>query len=173
MNYTTITHQHCTTCKECKPLEDFHRNSRVRTGRHTRCKECTKIYDRQYKKQNHDRVIANVMNWQANNIEQRRKHARDSYWRNREDRIIQHGDQYRKRRAAKYGAVIDKDITIAKLYERDEGICGICQEKCNWGDKSMDHIKPLSKGGTHTWDNVQLAHLVCNSKKGNKDVRGL
>lgn len=35
-------------------------------------------------------------------------------------------------------------------------------------DKSIDHIRPLSKGGTHTWDNVQLAHLKCNIKKGNR-----
>ena len=33
---------------------------------------------------------------------------------------------------------------------------------------TIDHIKPISKGGTHTWDNVQLAHFHCNSIKSDK-----
>ena len=35
---------------------------------------------------------------------------------------------------------------------------------------SIDHIIPVSRGGTHTWDNVQLAHRYCNSIKSNKLV---
>lgn len=31
-----------------------------------------------------------------------------------------------------------------------------------------DNIVPLSKGGPHTWDNVQAAHFSCNIKKSNK-----
>ena len=27
---------------------------------------------------------------------------------------------------------------------------------------------PKSKGGTHTWDNVRLAHRHCNAVKGDK-----
>lgn len=33
---------------------------------------------------------------------------------------------------------------------------------------TIDHIIPLSKGGTHTYNNVQLAHYICNSKKSDK-----
>jgi 5-methylcytosine-specific restriction endonuclease McrA len=31
-----------------------------------------------------------------------------------------------------------------------------------------DHIVPVSKGGKHTWDNAQLAHFECNTKKNAK-----
>lgn len=31
---------------------------------------------------------------------------------------------------------------------------------------TLDHIIPLSKGGSHTADNLQCAHFMCNSKKG-------
>ena len=30
---------------------------------------------------------------------------------------------------------------------------------------SLDHIIPLSQGGTHTYNNVQLAHFLCNISK--------
>jgi 5-methylcytosine-specific restriction endonuclease McrA len=32
----------------------------------------------------------------------------------------------------------------------------------------MDHAFPLGKGGTHTWDNIQLSHLICNLRKGDR-----
>ena len=78
---------------------------------------------------------------------------------------------------------IDKDITIEKLYKKSNGVCAICGGQCDWSDHvlrddgtfvvgamypSIDHVKPISKGGLHEWDNVQLAHLSCNSKKSNK-----
>ena len=67
----------------------------------------------------------------------------------------------------------DFSINLQLLCERDHGICAICgkpvnmeTDACNNEYGSIDHIIPLAKGGTHTWDNVQLAHRVCNSKKG-------
>lgn len=77
---------------------------------------------------------------------------------------------------------VDTSITLDKLIERDEGICHICGEKIDKEDysyidgvkcvgnsyPSIDHVIPVSKGGTHTWDNVKLAHMVCNARKGAK-----
>lgn len=37
----------------------------------------------------------------------------------------------------------------------------------NWYP-SIDHVIPISKGGRHSWDNVKLAHRLCNSVKSNK-----
>lgn len=34
--------------------------------------------------------------------------------------------------------------------------------------KSLDHVRPLSKGGTHELANVKLAHLTCNQRKSDK-----
>lgn len=34
---------------------------------------------------------------------------------------------------------------------------------------SVDHIKPLSKGGTWTLENLQAACVPCNQAKGNKE----
>ena len=69
----------------------------------------------------------------------------------------------------------DLSITLEKLYNRDLGICQICNRVIIFGNDtnadyypSIDHIKPLSKGGTHTWDNVQLACRKCNTIKGAK-----
>lgn len=82
-----------------------------------------------------------------------------------------------KRRAEKYGADFDPTVTLEALYDRDGGVCQICGERCDYESVSangkgvghlyptLDHINPLKNGGSHTWDNVQLAHHFCNSKK--------
>lgn len=81
--------------------------------------------------------------------------------------------------------VIDKGITLEKLYQRDSGRCWICGEQCDYKDyettkegyfivggayPSIDHVKPLSKGGLHSWENIKLAHHYCNTIKNDKVV---
>lgn len=84
-----------------------------------------------------------------------------------------------KRRAKIADAFVDRGITIQALYKRDNGICYLCGGLCDWNDKenrengivcgnlypSIDHVVPLAHGGRHEWDNVRLAHRICNSKK--------
>ena len=61
------------------------------------------------------------------------------------------------------------------IYNRDKWICQICKKPVekdlsfpNPKRASLDHIIPLSRGGTHESGNVQLAHLSCNTSKGNR-----
>lgn len=79
------------------------------------------------------------------------------------------------RRARKYhNGRIDKDITLKKLSNRDGGACYLCGLLVDWSDDpwsggkypNIEHVVPLSKGGTHTWDNVKLACSQCNTDKG-------
>ena len=77
---------------------------------------------------------------------------------------------------------VDKGITLPKLVKRDHNQCQICGLFVDWNDyietdktiicgnmyPSIDHIRPISKGGLHSWDNVQLAHRICNTRKNNE-----
>lgn len=80
------------------------------------------------------------------------------------------------------GGLYDASISLNKLLIRDKNKCYICGGECDTDDyvldknkniitgnnyPSIDHILPLSKGGTHTWSNVKLAHRYCNSLKSN------
>lgn len=84
-----------------------------------------------------------------------------------------------RRRVRIKAALIDKDITLEKLSERDGNRCHICGMKvlqddyvikdgtmvCGDWYPSIDHVEPLSRGGRHAWDNVRLAHRRCNYMK--------
>lgn len=86
-----------------------------------------------------------------------------------------------KRKGRIKAAYVD-DIALYDLYKKEDGICYLCGEKCDFHDykyinghkhvmgnyPSRDHIKPLIKGGEHSWDNVRLAHIRCNASKGAK-----
>lgn len=79
-------------------------------------------------------------------------------------------------------ALVDTGITVMRLYKRDRGVCWICGKPCDqhdWTEKngtiicgneypSIDHVIPLSKGGKESWDNVKLAHRICNSIKSDQ-----
>ena len=72
--------------------------------------------------------------------------------------------------------------SLRELYVRDKGICHICGNKCDYEDytyrgntfiagnyyPSIDHVTPLIKGGTDDWNNLKLAHRICNSLKRDK-----
>jgi 5-methylcytosine-specific restriction endonuclease McrA len=61
------------------------------------------------------------------------------------------------------------------LVARDGAVCQRCGGEIDmmleypdrWS-KSLDHIVPISRGGRHVLDNVQLMHFWCNSAKGNR-----
>lgn len=84
-----------------------------------------------------------------------------------------------KRRSRTKDQLVDKDITLKSLFDRDHGVCYICGEQCDWNDyyykgetfiagdsyPSIDHVIPLSKGGAHSWLNVKLSCRKCNYLK--------
>lgn len=49
------------------------------------------------------------------------------------------------------------------VFVRDEFQC----QYCGSAAENVDHIKPRSKGGTHSWDNVVASCRPCNSRKEN------
>lgn len=66
-------------------------------------------------------------------------------------------------------------ITIAALIERDGDRCYLCGAQVS-DDRpvghplkaNIEHVVPLSAGGTHTLDNVRVACRGCNATKGAK-----
>lgn len=51
------------------------------------------------------------------------------------------------------------------IYNKDNGICAICGKFVPLDDYTVDHIIPISKGGTNDMGNLQCAHKVCNQVK--------
>ncbi len=93
-------------------------------------------------------------------------------------------NHYRKVKRRYKTITVDKNISIEGVALRDKNVCQLCGQLVDWDDyevidsvvicgnnyPSIDHIIPISLGGVHAWDNVQLAHRVCNSCKSNRYI---
>lgn len=58
----------------------------------------------------------------------------------------------------------------AKIYARDNGMCWLCGLHVSVRIFSIDHVIPLSKGGTNNLSNLRLAHKDCNSIKSDHPI---
>lgn len=84
-----------------------------------------------------------------------------------------HRIQVRARRARVAGVEFEK-VDPFVVFERDRWRCQLCRRKTpkklrgsmNPGAPELDHIIPISMGGSHTYRNSQLACRACNMAKG-------
>ena len=74
-------------------------------------------------------------------------------------------DAHARRRASFYTEQLE-DVSRDEIAERDNHLCHICGEWVGAQEMTIDHVVPLARGGSHTKDNIKLAHKVCNSRKG-------
>jgi len=85
-------------------------------------------------------------------------------------RSIKRNAHHLRRRRLKDG--FKQTVYKSRIWKRDNYKCQICGKKVALKQKaphpyspSLDHIIPLSKGGTHEPKNIRLVHFICNSLK--------
>jgi hypothetical protein len=61
--------------------------------------------------------------------------------------------------------IMNEKPSRSMVYTRDENKCQYCGVTRNL---TIDHVIPKSKGGGDTWENLVVACVSCNTKKGNK-----
>ena len=127
-------------------------------------KEKRNAYMRKWVERNHDRWLEWHRQYSSTEEYKARKKINDRKYN------LKHREMYRKhrrlykarKRASKVGIVNEN-----KLINEWDGYCGICKEKVE-KNYHIDHIIPLSKGGSHSQENLQITHPSCNFRKSNK-----
>lgn len=78
----------------------------------------------------------------------------------------------KRRRITRSGKVTRADIVLAY-----GNVCHLCNTTIDLSKTfpdpwcfSMDHIEPICRLGDHTIENIRPAHLICNSRRGNKPI---
>ncbi|HKQ60895.1 MAG TPA: HNH endonuclease [Candidatus Polarisedimenticolaceae bacterium] len=62
----------------------------------------------------------------------------------------------------------DVRFTRRNIFYRDKSRCQYCGRVFPQRELNLDHVVPLSKGGSSTWDNVVCACIRCNTRKGSR-----
>lgn len=166
--------RYCSTpCREIGRIEGLaaKRKTRLESRRGRICLQCgNAVPDSRRKDAGHCSTACQQAAWYE--AEAKRLRVASRLWAraNRERR----NEAEQRRRARKFGAGYEY-IDREQLWVESGGACGICREPIDPtlrhpepDSGSLDHIVPLSRGGAHCRENVQLTHLVCNLKKGVK-----
>ena len=123
---------------------------------------------------NKDKCLEQNRQWRENNPDRWRdiNNANVSRWKQQNPDKAK-SQNYVRRMREKEAHV--EHVSLETIIRRDKGICGLCGEAVDLTAEprsrrspSIDHIVPLSLGGEHSYENCQLAHHSCNSKKGNR-----
>lgn len=125
--------------------------------------ERTKAKNAEWRKANPEKVKASCKKWRKANAEKVKK-TRAIWVKNNAKLCRIHCNNRRVRMA---GGSLSLDI-VDRLFRLQKGLCPCC--KMPLGIKfHVDHIMPISLGGTNTDNNVQLLKATCNLKKNAKD----
>jgi 5-methylcytosine-specific restriction endonuclease McrA len=182
----------CQRCRRALPVDAFQPDVRYRGGHAHECRACNLDRQRQKRRANPEataakrraayladksRTQANSAAWRAANSE-RVKAKTEAYRRANAERLIaaralwravnrERVNEYgRRHRAAKRAAMVGR-FTVEDLYADWErrGLSGCAY--CPDGQyEHMDHVVPLSRGGSHSMDNLVPACGRCNMSKG-------
>lgn len=59
-------------------------------------------------------------------------------------------------------------VSRRQIFARDRHQCQYCGTRRKSEDLTLDHVLPRSRGGKATWENLVVACLACNQRKGNR-----
>lgn len=143
-----------------------------------KCRECGRIHYKKYYNLNSKKVCARTSKWKVNN--KYKVITNNCKWKvNNKNKVIiwikANPEKTRgychKRRAIKQktkAETFDEKAWFQLMWLSQAGKCYYCKsESFKW---EVDHMIPLSRGGSHSRDNLCLACISCNRKKHKKTV---
>ena len=151
----------CSNCHIEKQPSDFRQRSKSIDGLQYICKSCAHQCRTTFRGDNREAVRAKEAEYYKANAERIKSSRRQRYAVNPASGHV----SWQKRRALKLNAVGVLSPGLAgRLYKLQGGKCPCCKQPLG-DDYHMDHIMPLSLGGTNTDDNIQLLRKKCNQTK--------
>lgn len=165
----------CTKCKTHKPWDEFTSHLGGVNNKSARCIPCDRARQAairsanpekaraaaaKYREANREVLRERARKYTAANREDRRRACREYYQRNKET-CHRSSRMYRIRKAEAEDPTACK-LTMHKLYQ----LCAeLNRRSTRRGGWAVDHTIPLTKGGLHTPDNLQVVPGLWNLKK--------
>lgn len=173
--------QVCKACGVAKESAAFHKDGGSPSGYRSQCKQCRASQMAIYLESNKDRIHAYQRSRRIEQPEVVRALDLARYERDKDKRIALASDNVRLRRARIAGILSDPNLTTIRLREIHGDLCCYCDIEMDFirgkrgegiapNRATLEHVLPVSRGGTHTFDNAALACHRCNVSKNSKTV---
>ena len=147
------------------------RENRLRSLRKYRLNhlEIRRATNRKYYHDHKDKMLPATREY--NRLHRERKYVLRRDWAKNNPKAIRAYKANRKERFKKAGRLLKAQVQ--QVYEANIKLygtltCYLCVKPILFGDDSLEHVIPLSRGGNNAFENLQVAHLRCNQLKHNK-----
>lgn len=173
------TTKRCSKCKATKPRGEFHPRRRSKDGLQSNCKACNrkaalawnKAHPGQrerWRSENKGKERATCAAWRRANPKKVSQYLA-KYSRNNPAKMRQ---KCARRRALKKSSAVSSPRELAAFYRlvrtADRITCHWCGKPVKKGDRHVDHIVPLARGGAHAVLNLCCSCSSCNHRKRSK-----
>lgn len=157
----------CKKCNETKPLEGFYISKSNKDGRQGICKGCRNAITAEW-------VKAHPEGRRAITAKYRKVHpdrctaAAARYYKAHPETWRAYVAKRKAQKLACQGPHYTAD-DVAALLVNQHGLCAYCGMPLT-SKYDVDHVVPLSQGGSNDKDNIALACPPCNGSKGSKSL---
>lgn len=178
----------CNDCERVLSEDDFYWRNKKKGWRCPYCKKCHGIrahfyylnnknklrnINKRWRENNQDKMKKLQKKWEQNNKDHRKEYSKQWHQNNKE-RLMGVRKQWRQDNKDKVNALTAKHRAIKfnqtpKLTEIEQNRINFIYKICStMADYHVDHIQPLSKGGLHHPDNLQVMQAALNLEKSDK-----
>jgi len=131
-----------------------------------KCSECDRLSSKEWMLNNSDKKKSYDRSYHS--VNSKRRNASTRSWQTK-NRLAVNAHASRYRAIKKLVSV--KSVDFEKIWKQFNGLCYICDEPISKNNVHYDHLVPLSKGGSHTYNNLRPTHSKCNQSKNSKTPR--
>ncbi len=126
-------------------------------------------FEKKWKAENPEKVAEVIRKWRVANHDQYRiivNRARKKWAAKNPAKVRANGYKRRERkRSTKPCDQTSANVLCQLISDAIKLKCGICGKNMPKNDRTIDHVIPISKGGSGEIWNLRIVHMVCNSKK--------
>lgn len=178
----------CSKCKISKSFDSFAKHKGKPLGIRYTCKQCDANFSKKWKSENPNyqaeyyqknktQILLRMKTHRLENLDAKRRSARVYAQLNKEKMSKTNADWVRsnpEKNRAKKARRRALEIQAQAFFISSKQIEKLYLQKCIYcgsaGPIELDHVIPISRGGSHSLGNLVSACRPCNRSKGNKMI---
>ena len=152
----------------CKPCTKAERKAKYDADYHRRYRlerlEAKRAYDRERYAADPEKRRATVARWYRENPEKVKAWRKRWYAEHKDECLARNRNRSARERAAEGSHTAGE---VWQMAEDQDWLCAYCEMPL-FGEFHVDHMLPLSRGGSDSWENLAITCPTCNLRKNDK-----